>query len=84
MERAFREPVMDADGDIKFPAGIFHDWPKATFQRIAGNIGKSIKDLTVTKEEAGSMFSASVISKGSTQTEKNKPKKGQSRARLQE
>jgi len=87
MERAFRESVIGANGDVKFPAGVFFEWPKTTFQQVAKNLGQSVEDLTVTKEEAGSMFSVSVISKGKKQPlkgEKSKSKKGQSRARLQE
>ena len=54
MERAFCEDIMNADGDVKFSAGVFMEFPKATFQQIANNLGQSLDDITITKQQAGS------------------------------
>ena len=56
MERAFRNDVKNADGEVKFPAGVFFDWPKQTFQQIARNLGKSLDEITVTKEDVSGIF----------------------------
>lgn len=58
MERAFRRPVKKADGEIKYPAGIFFNWPKSTFQRIAASVGEPLDKLTMTKEEAGAALAS--------------------------
>jgi len=62
MLRAFREPIRNKDGDIRFPAGVPYEWPKQTFQRIALNVGKELDEITVTPEEMGKIFTAAVVS----------------------
>ncbi len=71
MELAFREPIRDTHGDVKFPAGVFREWPRATWQQIADGIGKPLSEITVTKEEAGAL----VVSKGSSPASKKDEKK---------
>jgi len=61
MELAFRESVRNNDGDIKFPAGVFYEWPKATFIRVADSLGKSLQEATMTKVEAGQIFTAQPV-----------------------
>ena len=61
MERAFREDIKNADGDVKFPAGVFYEWPKATFVHIVRSLGKSLEDATVGKVEAGQVFKAKQV-----------------------
>ena len=90
MELAFREPIRDAAGDVKYPAGVFNEWPKATFQQIANNLGKPLSEITMTKEEAGAALageSSSVTSKKSKKKVTGRStKKGSStkRVRMQE
>ena len=76
MELAFREPIRDAAGDVKYPAGVFMEWPKATFQQIANNLGKLLSEITMTKEEAG----AALAGKDSPTTSEKSKKKITSRS----
>ena len=82
MNLAFREDVIGTNGDVKFPAGVFFDWPKATFQRIAENIGKLLEDITVTPDEAGAALAASTKSGGKAKGLKARKVKPSTRARL--
>ena len=61
MELAFREPVRNNNGDIKFPAGVFYEWPKATFIQVAKSLGKTLQEATMTKVEIGQVFTAQPI-----------------------
>lgn len=73
MQRAFREDVKTGSGDVKFPAGVLFDWPKHVFQRVAGNIGKTLSEATVTPEDMGKVFAAKVVKGGRSRTKKSQP-----------
>lgn len=60
MQLAFREDVVTASGEVKFPAGVIHDWPKHVFRQVAENVGKTLDELTVTPDEMGKIFAAKV------------------------
>ena len=82
MELAFRDDVRKANGDIKFPAGVFFEWPKSTFQQVAASLGKPLEEITVTKEETGKIFSAKVVGKKLVVDPEEKPKASQKRQRV--
>ena len=82
MELAFREDVRKANGDIKFPAGVFFEWPKSTFQQVAASVGKSLEEITVTKEETGKIFSAKVVGKKLVVDPEEKPQGAQKHQRV--
>lgn len=90
MELAFRESIRNAAGDVKYPAGVFTEWPRATWQQIARNVGKSLADITMTKEEAGKLLAGGSSSVTSKESKKKVPGKSQKkvgstkRVRMQE
>ena len=91
MELAFREPIVDASGVVKYPAGVFREWPRATYEQIAKNVGKSLSEITMTKEEAGALLvresssSTSKKRKVTTSRKSSKKKAGSTkRVRMQE
>ena len=79
MELAFREPIRNASGDVKYPAGVFMEWPRATFQQIANNVGKSLSEITMTKEEAGAALAGKSSSETSDKSKKKVTVKSKSR-----
>ena len=82
MELAFREPIKNVHGDVKYPAGVFFEWPKATFQRIADNVGKPLDKITVTKEEAGAAIVGGSSSTSLKRDTKDAPGRSRKRSRL--
>ena len=82
MELAFREDVRKANGDVKFPAGVFFEWPKSTFQQVAASLGKSLEEVTVTKEETGKIFTAKVVGKKLVVGPEENPQAPQKRRRV--
>ena len=76
MELAFRDPIKNTHGDVKFPAGVFFEWPRSTFQQIARTLGKPLEAITVTKEEAGALIA------GGSSSMKRKTVGSTKRARL--
>ena len=79
MELAFREDVVNRKGEIKFPAGVLFEWPKATFQEVAKSLGRPLAEVTVTKAELGQVFADRAHRPSA---EKTSTTSGQGRVRL--
>lgn len=74
MELAFNRPIRDNNGDIKFPAGVFYDWPKQTFQQIAKNVGLPLDKITVSKDAAAAIVAKAIEDRQSESKPVQKPK----------
>lgn len=65
MERAFLEPVTKASGEVRFPAGVLYDWSPGTWNQIATNLGKSLNEITISKEHLAARGVSDSKAKGS-------------------